>query len=95
MIIKIIIMIKNNGNRQEKERERDWERAIMYYYSTVTSKMSNVVIFTNHTFFAYILYKTKIQHNFIGFVNNQNYYSQCKDVNFLVRKFSVLLEQVS
>ena len=68
MIIKIIIMIKNNGNRQEKERERDWERAIMYYYSTVTSEMSDVVIFTNHTFFAYILYKAKTQHNFIVFV---------------------------
>ena len=68
MIIKIIIMIKNNGNRQEKERERDWERAIMYYYSTVTSEMSDVVIFTNHAFFAYILYKAKIQHNFIVFV---------------------------
>ena len=68
MIIKIIIMIKNNGNRQEKERERDWERAIMYYNSTVTSELSDVVIFTNHTFFAYILYKAKIQHNFIVFV---------------------------
>ena len=27
----------------------------MYYYSTVTSKISNVVIFTNHIFSAYIL----------------------------------------
>ena len=34
----------------------------MYYYSTVTGIISNVVIFTNHTLSAYILYKAKIQH---------------------------------
>ena len=39
----IIITIKNKGNREENERET--ERAIMYYYSTVTSKISNVVIY--------------------------------------------------
>ena len=37
----------------------------MYYYITVTSNMSNVVIFTNHIFSAYILHKAKIQHYFV------------------------------
>ena len=36
----IMITIKNKGNREENERET--ERAIMYYYSTVTSKISKV-----------------------------------------------------
>ena len=59
-------MIKNKGNREEKERET--ERAIMYYYSTVTKNVSNVIIFTNHICSAYILHKAKIQHYFIVFV---------------------------
>ena len=40
----------------------------MYYYSTVTSKISNSVIFTNHIFSACILHKAKIQHYVIVFV---------------------------
>ena len=57
IIIKMLtmIMIKDKGNREEKEREGDWERAIMYYYSTVTSNIKTV-IFTNHIFSAYVLY---------------------------------------
>ena len=61
-------MINNKVNREKKERERLRERAIMYYYSTITSKISNVVVFTNHIFSAYILHKAKIQHYFIVFV---------------------------
>ena len=53
-------MINNKANREEKEREREPERAIMYYYSTVTNEKSNLVIFTNHIFSAYILHKAKI-----------------------------------
>ena len=68
IIITIIIIIMNKGNRGEKESERDWERVIMYYYNTVTSKISNVVIFTNHVLSAYILHKAKIQHYFVVFV---------------------------
>ena len=48
-----IIMIKNKGAREEKEKERLRQRAIIY--NTVTSKISNV-IFTNHIFSAYILH---------------------------------------
>ena len=57
IIIKMLtmIMIKDKGNREEKEREGDWERAIMYYYSTVTSNIKTVT-FTNHIFSAYVLY---------------------------------------
>ena len=68
MIIKItiIILMNNKGNREEKEGQRLRERA-MYCYSTVTSKISNVVIFTNHIFSVYILHQAKIQHCFIGF----------------------------
>ena len=40
----------------------------MYYYSTVTSKISNAVIFTNDIFSAYILHKGIIQHYVIAFV---------------------------
>ena len=61
-----IIIIKNKGTKEKKERET--ERAIMYYYSTVTSIISGVVIFTNHIFSA-ILHKAKIQHYSIGLVN--------------------------
>ena len=61
-----IIIIKNKGTKEKKERET--ERAIMYYYSTVTSIISGVVIFTNHIFSA-ILHKAKIQHYFIVLVN--------------------------
>ena len=61
-------MIKNKGNRDEKERETEKEQCITVLYSTVTSKISNVVIFTNHIFSAYILHKAKIQHCFIVFV---------------------------
>ena len=43
-------MINNKGNSKEREKERESERAIMYYYSTVTSKKSNLVVFTNHIF---------------------------------------------
>ena len=64
--ITIIIIIKNKGTKEKKERET--ERAIMYYYSTVTSIISGVVIFTNHIFSA-ILHKAKIQHYFIVLVN--------------------------
>ena len=55
-------MINNKANREEKEREREREpeRAIMYYYSTVKNEKSNLVIFTNHIFSAYILHKAKI-----------------------------------
>ena len=49
---------KNKGNREKKEREK--QRAIMYFYSTVTSKELNVVIFTNHVLSTYILHKAKI-----------------------------------
>ena len=59
-------MINDKINWEEKERES--ERAILYYYSTVTSEKSNLVIFTNHLFSAYILYKAKIQHYVIDFV---------------------------
>ena len=52
-MLTIIIMIKDKGNREEKEIEGDWERAIMYYYSTVTSKIETV-IFTNRIFSAYV-----------------------------------------
>ena len=31
-------MINNKGNREEKEREREPERAIIYYCSTVSNK---------------------------------------------------------
>ena len=34
-------MINNKGNREEKEREREPERAIIYYYNTVTSEKSS------------------------------------------------------
>ena len=61
-----ILIIKNKGTKEKKERET--ERAIMYYYSTVTSIISGVVIFTNHIFSA-ILHKAKIQHYFIVLVN--------------------------
>ena len=44
-------MINNKGKR---------ERAIMYYYSTVTSEKSYLVMLTNHVFSAYILHKAKI-----------------------------------
>ena len=37
-------------------------------YSTVTTKISNVVIFTNHIFSVYIVHKCKIQLCFIVFV---------------------------
>ena len=43
-------------------------RAIMHYYSTVTNKVSNVVIFTNHIFFAYALHKEDLLRG-----NKQNY----------------------
>ena len=62
MVMMIIIMIIRVTEKKRKEREP--ERAIMYYYSTVTSKISNAVIFTNHIFSAYILHKAKIQHSF-------------------------------
>ena len=39
-------MINNKGNREERETDIQLEKAIMYYYSTVTSEISNV-IFTN------------------------------------------------
>ena len=70
MLINLIILmlIKNRCNREEKERERDWEQAIMHYYNTVTSKISNVVIFANYIFSAYILHKAKIEQYFIIFV---------------------------
>ena len=62
--------MNNKGNRKEKEREREREpeKAIMHYCSTVTSEILNVVIFTNHIFFVYILDKAKIQHYDINFV---------------------------
>ena len=64
-----IIMIINKGDRREKEREiYSNKRAIMYYYSTVTSKISNAVTFTNHIFSPYILHKAKIQHYTIVFL---------------------------
>ena len=63
-----MIIINNKGNKKEKERERESEKAIMHYYSTVTSEIINVVIFTNHIFFVYILDKAKIQHYDIHFV---------------------------
>ena len=66
IIITITIIIKNKGTKEKKERET--ERAIMYYYSTVTSIISGVVIFTNHIFSA-ILHKAKIQHYSIVLVN--------------------------
>ena len=66
MIITIIII--KNKVLEKKRKERDWETALTYYYSTVTSKLSDVVIFTNHIFSAYILHKAKIQHYFIAFV---------------------------
>ena len=61
IIIRVIEKIR-------KERERQPERAIMYYYSTVTCEKSNLVIFTNHIFSAYVLHKAKIQHYVIVFV---------------------------
>ena len=71
--------------RKETERviEREPERTMMYYYSTVTNEKSNLVIFTNHIFFSYILHKAKIQHYVIVFgESKQNYCSQYKDTNF-------------
>ena len=59
-IITTKIMLTNKGNREEKRRVLD--RAIMFSYSTVTSEISNVVIFTNHLLSAYILHQAKIQH---------------------------------
>ena len=87
--LKIIIMIKNKGNREEKERKRLRERAIMYCYSTVTSKISNAVIFANmhflHMYYVNPKYKTISQFLLLG-GNKQNYYSQYKDINFRFRK---------
>ena len=37
----------------------------MHYYNTVTSKISNVVIFAHYIFSAYILHKAKIEQYFI------------------------------
>ena len=55
-------------NREEKKRviekkrkERETERERQCITRTVTNKISNVVIFTNHTFSAYILQKAKIK----------------------------------
>ena len=50
-------MIYNKGKREEKERERERQpkREIMYYYSTVTSKKSNLAIFAN-IYFLHICY---------------------------------------
>ena len=48
----------------------------MYYYNTVTRKISNVVIFTNHLLSAYILHKAKINTIswfFLSLGNQQNY----------------------
>ena len=53
------------------KKRRVPERAIMYYYSTVTSEISSVVIFTNHLFSAYILHKAKIQHYVKFFVTGR------------------------
>ena len=54
------IMLNNNCKREEKRKVP--ERAIMYYSSSVTSRISSVVIFTNHLFSAHILHKAKIKH---------------------------------
>ena len=45
--------------RKREERERERERAIKYYCSTVTSKISKIVLFTNHVLSAYVLHKAK------------------------------------
>ena len=60
--------MRNNKDNREKERERESLRAIMYYYSIVTSEKSNLVIFPNHIFSTYILHKAKIQHYVIVLV---------------------------
>ena len=49
------------GNRGEKKRKR-------LTASTVTSKISNIVTFTNQILSAHILHKAKIQHYFINLV---------------------------
>ena len=66
-------MRNNKGNKEkerqrERERERQSLRAVMYYYSIVTSEKSNLVIFPNHIFSTYILHKAKIQHYVIVLV---------------------------
>ena len=62
--------MRNNKGNKEKERDREREslRAVMYYYSIVTSEKSNLVIFPNHIFSTYILHKAKIQHYVIVLV---------------------------
>ena len=63
IIITIIIIattVEMKGDKEEKERVT--ERAVVYYYSTETSKISNAVIFTNHIFSAYALHKATIWH---------------------------------
>ena len=45
----------------------------MYYYSTIGSKISNIVIFTNHIFSTYIVHKAKIQHYFVVFIIRRKY----------------------
>ena len=55
---------QSNNNKkirviERKREERERERAITYYYSTVTSKISKIVLFTNHVLSAYVLHKAK------------------------------------
>ena len=55
---------ESNNNKkirviERKREERERERAITYYYSTVTSKISKIVLFTNHVLSAYVLHKAK------------------------------------
>ena len=47
-------MINNKGNREEREREIQLEKAIMYYYSTVTSEISNVIFTNLHSILAWM-----------------------------------------
>ena len=81
----MIIMIKIRVI-EKKRKERDWERATMYHYSTAISKVSNVAIFTDHIFSGYILHKAKTQHYFIVFVIRRKkaelLHSQYKDIIF-------------
>lgn len=55
---------ESNNNKkirviERKREERERERAIKYYCSTVTSKISKIVLFTNHVLSAYVLHKAK------------------------------------
>ena len=59
-----LIIIKRIRVIEKKREERDWEKAIMYYYSDVTSKISNLpylqIIYFLHTCYIKPKYNTFI-----------------------------------